>query len=58
MLEIFDTEPSIYDLASFSVIVLLLCVIFGIHFRQMRHARSIDRLVKFTGVEGTEDKRS
>ena len=37
-------QPSIYDVGSFLVIVLLLFVLIGVHTRQMRHGREIAKI--------------
>jgi len=39
--EFLNGTPSIYDLTSFVCIVILLCVSFGLHRKQIKHDRLI-----------------
>lgn len=49
--ELMNGKPSIYDVSSFVAIVLLLCVLLGVHLRQIRHNRAISELKKALGME-------
>lgn len=49
--ELMNGKPSVYDVSSFVAIVLLLCVVFGVHLRQIRHNRAIADLKKILGVK-------
>lgn len=42
--EFLDGNPSVYDVASYVVVVVLLITVISMHFRQMRHARAIREL--------------
>lgn len=54
--DFFPGRPSVYDLASFIVMALILCVVIGIHLKQIKHARLIEKVSKFTGIAITPDK--
>lgn len=47
----FEGRPTVYDLASYIIVVCLLIVVLSIHIRQMRHARKIKLLMQIIGVQ-------
>jgi hypothetical protein len=51
----FRDTPTIYDLASFVIIILLLIVVISMHLRQMTHARVIRGLTEALNLLAERD---